>query len=135
MKYKFTINTFSKPNGSSYTTPATIFLEDFPNQDKFQSDFNMIDDVSYLDQIITGLHNLIDLSSVEPYEWGREIYTIVCDAQFCKCHDNFETTPTYFPEAELVFPTNEILQLLLEWREFVIQWRINYLGQDPALFK
>ncbi len=89
--------------------------------------------VNYLNQIIASLQSLLDSTSVESYEWGGEIYSIICDAEFCRCHDNFDSTPDRLADVELVLPTNEVLQLIIDWRAFVIQWRIEYLGQDPNL--
>jgi hypothetical protein len=134
MNYIFQVTERFGPNGSSYTRPATIFLDDFPNLYKFQSDVNYFDRVSYLNEIIAALQSLLDSTSVESYEWGGEIYRIICDADFCRCHDNFDSTAEKLAEVELVLPTNEVLQWAIEWRDFVIQWRIEYLGQDPSLF-
>ncbi len=134
MNYIFQVTEMLEPNGSSYTCPATIFLDDFPNLYKFQSDVNYLDGVSYLNEIIAALQSLLDSTSVESYEWGGEIYRIICDAEFCRCHDNYDSTPEKLADAELVLPTNEVLQLMIDWRAFVAQWRVEYLGQDPGLF-
>ncbi len=134
MNYIFQVTEMLEPNGSSYTCPATIFLDDFPNLYKFQSDVNSLVRVNYLNEIIASLQNLLESTSVESYKWGHEIYSIICDGNYCRCHDNFSSTPEKLADAELILSTDEVLQLMTDWRAFVIQWRIEIVGQDPNLF-
>ncbi len=134
MNYIFKILEQEMPNGSNYTQPFVTFLDNIPNFENLSDDLSNLDDVDYLNEIVTSLQALIDSTETEPYEWGHEIYEIICDAEFCRCHEIYLATGANLAVPELVLPTAEVLQLIVDWRAFVIQWRIDYLGQDPNLF-
>lgn len=101
---------------------------------KLKPDISYLVNVNYLEEIIAALQGLLNSVNIEPYEWGHEIYEIICDRNYCRCHDNYDSTPERLADAELVLPTNEVLQLIIDWRACVVQWRIEYLGQDPNLY-
>ena len=94
---------------------------------------NQLIEIDYLDEIIDALQSLVNGTRVEPYNWGHEIYDIRSDAQNCSCHHTFLRRQGR-ADLELVLPTVEVLSWIIEWKAFVIQWRIDYLGQDPTLF-
>jgi hypothetical protein len=134
MNYIFKILEQEMPNGSNFTMPNVIFLDNIPNLGKFAADIIFHDDIKDIDQIIESLHVQLSSDNIEPYTWGYEIYSVICDGEYCRCHDNFSSTPEKLADAELILPTSEVLQLMIDWRAFVVKWRVEYLGQDPNLF-
>lgn len=134
MNYIFKVVEQEGPNGSTYCIPYVTLLDNVPNRGKFQADLSNLDDVDYLNEIVTSLQALIESTETEPYEWGHEIYEIICDAEFCRCHEIYLARGANLALPELVLPTAEVLQLVIDWRAYVIQWRIHYLEQDPNLF-
>lgn len=134
MQYIFDYYEVTEPNGSTNTRPTVVILDDIPNRDKLEADISYLVHVNYLEEIIDALQGLLNSVNIEPYEWGHEIYSIICDGNYCRCHDNFSSTPEKLADAELILSTDEVLQLMTDWRAFVIQWRIEIVGQDPNLF-
>lgn len=133
MNYIFEIINQNGASGT-YTRPFVTFIDNTPNLSKLADDISYHRDVNDIDLIIASLQAQISSSNIEPYIWGDEIYSVICDSEYCRCHCNYNSTPDRLADAELVLPTNEVLQLITDWRAFVVQWRIEYLGQDPNLF-
>ena len=134
MNYMFKILHQEEPDGTTYTRPMVTFLDSITNSGKLAADIIFHKDVDDIDNIIESLRAQINSSIIEPYTWGYEIYSVICDGEYCRCHDNFSSTPEKLADAELILPTSEVLQLMIDWRAFVVKWRVEYLGQDPALF-
>ncbi len=134
MNYIFKVLDQRGANGTYYTRPFVVFIDNIPNLSKLADDVSYHLNVNDIDIIIESLQAQINSSSLESYIWGDEIYSVICDGEYCRCHDNYDSTPEKLADAELVLPTNEVLQLMIDWRAFVVKWRVEYLGQDPNLF-
>jgi hypothetical protein len=134
MNYQFQNIKLSNPVGSFINMPSMALLDTEHRYSKLQCDIGRIVILKDITDIIKALQQLMDVAKKETYEFGYEIYLIVCDADNCKCYDIFKYDEDNIPDPQLIVPASKMLQLMIDWKEYIIQWRIDYLGEDPNLY-
>ncbi|HEY8934783.1 MAG TPA: hypothetical protein VIM65_06160 [Cyclobacteriaceae bacterium] len=103
IKYKFDLNEFGRPN--------------FGVEEKYFQLWELAScDFSYLIQIVDRLGELLK-NQIPHYDFGFEVYNFDCNKDECKVLNTFEGW-----RVECVLSTEEIYQLLRDWRDYLIDF-------------
>lgn len=88
----------------------------------FKSEITNIANIEYLNKIVNSLQQLKN-KTLDTYDFGYEVYIIICDHEFCRCVDSYKITEEKFPDPDSVIPIDEVLQLMIDWTNYVTQWK------------
>ena len=99
MQYKIFINRFNSPE-----------LE-FEDKNSPLIELGGLDQ-EYLDEIISQLE-LVIAKQLAYFDFGREVYLQRCNMERCEVVNLFDNG-----KVEATIPTTEMLQMLIEWRDF-----------------
>ena len=103
INYKFYLNEFGRPN--------------FGVEEKYYQLWELAScEFSYLQKIVDQLSELLE-NKISHYDFGFEVYNFDCTKDECKVLNTFEGW-----KVECVIPTQEIYQLLKDWRDYLINF-------------
>jgi hypothetical protein len=119
MKYHFSINSYLEPNSGKPNTSPLISIENQENYGWFFIDeiINLSTNLDYVKEIVTKLEALIN-GEIEFYEgFGYEMYMIECDKENAQVKNIYEED-----KVEAIIPTEEIYELMRDWRDYLINY-------------
>lgn len=117
MKYSFGTDKIVDPmNANKTRNIAYISLDDHEKYGEFFIDEIRNLRLDYLKEIVLQLEKLLAVQ-IPQYDFGFEVYNFDCTKNECKVLNTFEGW-----KIECVLPTEEIYQLLRDWRDYLINF-------------
>lgn len=104
INYKFELNEFGQPH--------------FGVEEKYYQLWELAScEFSYLQKIVDKLSELLE-NKISQFDFGFEVYIFDCTKNDCKVLNTFEGW-----KVEGVIPTQDIYQLLRDWRDYLINFK------------
>lgn len=125
MEYSFKNYTITSPLGVVYTLPLVLIVDADKYGEYFNGEINSLTYIPNLTEITDSLQQLKN-KTLESFTFGYEVYAIVCDHEFCRCYNVLKNKGDDWGEPEAVIPIDEVLQLMIDWRNYVIEWEKEY---------
>jgi hypothetical protein len=119
MEYKFGIGTVNYPDGYTRKFPS-INIEDSTKYGMFfNAEIANINHANYVKELVDDIEKVM-LGIHEQSDFGFELYSIECKKESTNVVNIFENN-----KIEAVIPTQEVYELMRDWRDYLIEWENN----------
>ncbi len=119
MKYSFKIGIVEYPDGHKRSYPYVDIEDSLKYGWVFNSEITHLNDATFIRDLVEGI-NKVMLGIHEQIDFGFEAYSIECRQEATTVISIYEDN-----KVEAVIPTQEVYELMRDWRDYLIEWNKN----------